>query len=102
MNNYQWVKPELLQMMDMQRKYIRPYKIGHGQSDVSEEQYLERLNGRKTYQRKRFETYRDIFTGSKYRSPSFESSAQDVTIRLNYNPGYVDITPYCDMYPYVK
>lgn len=102
MSKYQQVKPELLQMMDMQRKYIRPYKTGHGQSSVSEPQYLERLNGRKTYQRKRFETYREIFTGSKYRTASFESSAQVITIRLNNNPGSVEITPYCDMYPYVK
>ena len=102
MSKYQQVKPELLQMMDMQRKYIRPYKTGHGQSSVSEPQYLERLNGRKTYQRQRFETYREIFTGSKYRAASFESSAQDITIRLNNNPGFIEITPYCDMYPYVK
>lgn len=102
MHNYQWVKPVLLQMMDMQRKYIRPYKTGHGQSTVSEPQYLERLNGRKTLQRKRFETYREIFTGSKYRAPSFHSSAQSITMRVNHNPGYVEITPYCDMYPYFK
>lgn len=102
MHNYQWVKPTLLQMMDMQRKYIRPYKTGHGQSTTSEPQYLERLNGRKSLQRKRFEKYREIFTGSKYRAASFESSAQDVTMRINNNPGFIEITPYCDMYPYLK
>ena len=102
MNNYQAYKPTLLQMLDMYRKYIRPYKTGHGPSTVSESQYLERMNGRKTFQRKRFETYREIYVGSKYRAASFEDGSQDITIRINYNPGSVTVTPYCDMYPYFK
>ena len=102
MNSYQAYKPTLLQMLDMYRKYIRPYKTGHGPSTVSEPQYLERMNGRKTFQRKRFETYREIYVGSKYRAASFEDGSQDITIRINYNPGSVTVTPYCDMYPYFK
>jgi hypothetical protein len=107
MTQYQAHKPILLEMMDMYRKYIRPYKIGHGWSankplPTSEPQYLERMNGRKALQRKRFETYRDIYTGSKYQAASFSSSNNDITFRVNKNGGIMEITPYCDMYPAIK
>ena len=107
MTDYQSKKPALLEMIDMYRKYIRPYKIGHGWSankplPTSEPQYLERLNGRKKLQRKRFETYREIYTGSKYQSASFSSSNNDITFRVNKNGGIMEVTPYCDMYPAIK
>lgn len=107
MTQYQAHKPILLEMIDMYRKYIRPYKIGHGWSankplPTSEPQYLERMNGRKALQRKRFETYRDIYTGSKYQAASFSSSNNDITFRVNKNGGIMEITPYCDMYPAIK
>jgi hypothetical protein len=102
MNRYQSCKPELLEMIDMYRKYIRPYKTGHGRSTTSEPQYLPRMNGRKKLQRKRFETYREFFTGSKYQSSTFTTSENNITCRINGSGGTITLIPYCDMYPYMK
>ena len=120
-NDYQWQKPERLNLFDMTRKYIRPYKQGHyrtnlnkdetGKTIVSQGQYLPMLNGRKTLQRKRFEKYREMYCNSKYfhtdikkdlltfRCTAPEYANPDAANHTTVTWGkYFDITPYCDMY----
>lgn len=123
-NEYQGLKPERLQMIDMRRKYLRPYKEGHyrtnlkedptGKTIVSQGQYLTMLNGRKALQRERFEKYRSVYCDSKYQSTALKEDL--MTFRAN-SPDYADpskpdhitvtwgdyfdITPYCDMYVYL-
>lgn len=123
-NEYQASKPERLEMIDMRRKYVRPYKEGHyrtnlkqdatGNTIVSQGQYLTMLNGKKALQRERFEKYRSIYTDSKYQATALKEDL--MTFRANSpdyaNPNaanhisvtwgeYFDITPYCDMYVYL-
>jgi hypothetical protein len=96
-NEYQSNKPERLEMIDMKRKYIRPYKEGHyrtnlkedatGKTIVSQGQYLTMLNGKKALQRKRFEKYRSIYTDSKYQSTALKEDL--MTFRAD-SPDYAD------------
>ena len=121
---YQSNKPERLEMIDMRRKYIRPYKEGHyrtnlkqdptGNTIVSQGQYLTMLNGKKELQRERFEKYRSVYTDSHYQSTAlkedlmtFRANSPDyadpsAANHINVTWGeYFDITPYCDMYVYL-
>ena len=121
---YQSNKPERLEMIDMRRKYIRPYKEGHyrtnlkqdptGNTVVSQGQYLTMLNGKKELQRERFEKYRSVYTDSHYQSTAlkedlmtFRANSPDyadpsAANHINVTWGeYFDITPYCDMYVYL-
>ena len=117
---YQAYKPERLEMIDMRRKYIRPYKEGHYRTNlkegklVSQGQYLPMLNGKKELQRERFEKYRSIYTDSKYQStaikdnlitwragsPDYADPANPNHISVTWGE-YYEITPYCDMYLYL-
>lgn len=121
---YQAMKPERLEMIDMRRKYLRPYKEGHyrtnlkkdptGQTIVSQGQYLTMLNGKKALQRERFENYRSIYCNSKYQATAikedlvtFRSDSPDYADPSNPNHisvtwgEYFDIVPYCNMYLYM-
>jgi hypothetical protein len=94
---YQSNKPERLEMIDMRRKYIRPYKEGHyrtnlkqdptGNTVVSQGQYLTMLNGKKELQRERFEKYRSIYTDSHYQSTALKEDL--MTFRAN-SPDYAN------------
>lgn len=111
--NYQWMKPERLQMIDMRRKYLRPYTDGHyrtnldkdptGQTVVQIPRYLSMLNGRKTYQRERFEKYMEPYMASKYISAVAKRNLMSFRIYSPANGGMtpgtiLKITPYSDLY----
>lgn len=118
--DYQSYKPERLEMIDMRRKYIRPYKEGHYRTNlkegkvVSQGQYLPMLNGKKELQRERYEKYRSIYTDSKYQStaikdnlitwragsPDYANPNAENHITVTWGE-YYEITPYCDMYLYL-
>ena len=72
-NTYQQVKPEKLWMIDMRRKYFRPYEEnGATDNDSSgnfgSTSYIPMMLGDKKNQRKRFETYQEKYCSSKYAS----------------------------------
>lgn len=102
-NQYQWQKPERLEMFDMRRKYLRPYIEGHYGSNRKEgktqsyTQYLPMLNGRKTYQRQAFEKYREAYMNSKYQ---VVSDTESLNFRATtYQPEEtITVTPYCWLY----
>lgn len=114
---YQENKPERLQMFDVRRKYLRPYLEGHYATNNKNgtikrfETYLPMLNGRKTYQRQRFEKYMEAYVGTKRVSPNTKLDL--ITIRSDQlikdangestgtRPYITDtfyLTPYCDLY----
>jgi hypothetical protein len=105
-NDYQDIKPEVLEMKDMWKKYLRPaegYTRPNGVA-VQTTGFIERLNGKKKYQRARFETYQDAYFSSKYATPT---AVQDsITGRFTSNIGsstvpfgeYFTLTPYSDLY----
>lgn len=123
-NAYQSMKCERLELIDMRRKYIRPYKEGHyrtnlkadpsGETIISQGQYLTMLNGKKILQRERFEKYRSIYTDSKYQataikedlmtwranSPEYANPNAENHISVTWGD-YFEITPYCNMYLYL-
>lgn len=108
-DNYQWNKPERLQMIDMRRKYIRPYTEGHYRSNITdngdasisirETKYMNMLNGRKTYQRRRFEKNQEKYLAAKYFTPTIK--ADDISFRAwTKTTEHEDIVlkPYADTY----
>ena len=104
-NEYQSYKPERLEMFDMRRKYIRPYTDGHYASNVkagkvqSYIQYLPMLNGRKKYQRKAFEIYREAYVNSKY---DVVDDSKALSFRAKAPEGSsITVTPYCWLYVHV-
>ena len=73
-------------MIDMRRKYIRPYTEGHYRANINndnknirETKYMNMLNGRKTYQRRRFEKNQDKYLAAKYFTPTIK--ADDISFR---------------------
>jgi hypothetical protein len=103
-------------MFDARRKYLRPYLEGHYATNNKEnglkrfDTYLPMLNGRKTYQRQRFEKYMDKYMGSKYVSPNIKADIitfrsdqlvkdeNDLPTPRPYVSDTFYITPYCDLY----
>lgn len=60
-NQWQSVIPERCWIEDYYRKYFRPHEI------YNDDGFIRMLEGgKKTYQRKQFETYQDIYISSKY------------------------------------
>lgn len=96
--DYQRVKPERLVMMDMRRKYLRPYEEN---GTVS---YLPMMLGSKKQQREQFEKYQEPYMASKFVGTS--CTTDRLTIR-GYTPvnwsgvqpdGTLRIKPYADTY----
>ena len=96
-------------MIDMRRKYIRPYTEGHYRSNIAdngdasisirETKYMNMLNGRKTYQRRRFEKNQDKYLAAKYFTPTIK--ADDISFRAwTKTTEHEDIVlkPYADTY----
>ncbi len=91
--------PERLWMLDLARKYFRPYE------DNGTTTYLEEMMyGKKKYQRRQFLRYQAPYMASKYLAS--RCTADAITMR-GYTPanwtgvkpdGTVTITPYADMY----
>jgi hypothetical protein len=100
--DYQWVKPERLELVDMRRKYIRPYETKTYDYEIpvnSTQAYLPMLYGRKEHQRNRFETYEEKYIASKYTGGV---ATQDVATLRAYARGDIKVTPYADMYVNIK
>lgn len=94
----QAMKPERLWIMDMRRKYFRPYEENGTTS------YLEMMHGSKKHQRRQFQKYQEKYMSSKYVGAVCTSDV--ITIR-GYTPvnwtgikpdGTFHIRPYADMY----
>lgn len=94
----QSMKPERLWIMDMRRKYFRPYETNGTTS------YLEMMHGDKKHQRRQFQKYQEKYMASKYVGAACTSDV--ITIR-GYTPtnwsgvkpdGTFHITPYADTY----
>lgn len=101
-DDYQSVKPEALWIADMAQKYYRPYLTGGTTA------YLTMMYGKKTHQRKQFETYQEKYMSSKYLGSVCTSDA--LTYR-GYTPEVwegikpnsdLTVTPYADMYINIK
>lgn len=112
METYQNVKPERLWIMDMHRKYFRPYEE-HGVTEATDDKpstrkYLEMMHGSKKQQRRQFERYQEKYIASKYVGTTATSDV--ITIRA-YTPSewagvepssQFQVTPYADMYIVVR
>lgn len=112
METYQNVKPERLWIMDMQRKYLRPYEEG-GITEATDDKpsttaYLEMMHGSKKHQRRQFEKYQERYIASKYVGTTATS---DVLTLRTYTPTEwsgvapsttFHITPYADTYIVVR
>ena len=67
--NWQKVIPEICWIEDFNRKYFRPNNV------YGDKSYLARLaNGKKTHQRKQYETYQEQYTSSEYKTSATEGS----------------------------
>lgn len=98
---YQNYKCNWLQMIDMRRKYLRPFTYGHGPSTkekVSEEKYLPMLQGRKTLQRRRYQKYQEPYFESKYTQTTTHNQ---FTFRAAYSEIGPVIVPYIKCYPII-
>ena len=108
MDAYQSVKPERLWIMDMQRKYFRPYEEGGVTEETDDKPsttaYLEMMHGSKKHQRRQFEKYQEKYIASKYVGATATS---DVMTLRTYTPTEwtgvepnttFHITPYADTY----
>lgn len=97
---FQNVIPERCWIYDYFRKYIRPCRLGLAST------YLDRLEGgKKTHQRKQFETYQDYYIDSKYMA----GDCTDNLIDIRANKGelfnadsVIDVTHYIDCYEYAS
>lgn len=90
--------PERLRIMDMRRKYFRPFE------DNGTTSYLEMMHGDKKHQRRQFQKYQEKYISSKYVGATCTSDV--ITIR-GYTPtdwsgvkpdGTFHIEPYADTY----
>ena len=98
---YQGYKCNWLQMIDMRRKYLRPFTYGHGpdtKTKVSEEKYLPMLQGRKTLQRRRYQKYQEVYFESKYTQTTTHNQ---FTFRAAYSEIGPSIIPYIKCYPII-
>lgn len=94
----QAMKPERLWIMDMRRKYFRPYETNGTTS------YLEMMHGDKKHQRRQYQKYQEKYMASKYVGATCTSDV--ITVR-GYTPvnwsgvkpdGTFHIVPYADTY----
>lgn len=103
--------PEELWRLDIERKYIRPYKTGSwdptNQVYKIDKTFLEGMaNGRKRYQRRQFERDQEIYVATKYLqsailSDSIEmrlATADPESVQVVPVNDTIKITPYSDMY----
>lgn len=103
--------PEELWRLDIERKYIRPYKTGSwdptNQVYKIDKTFLEGMaNGRKRYQRRQFERDQEIYVATKYlQSAIFSDSiemrlatADPESVQVVPVNDTIKITPYSDMY----
>lgn len=75
---YQDIIPERCWVYDYFRKYIRPRRLGQ-----DEKTYLRRLEGgKKTHQRKQYETYQQYYLDSKYQT-GLAGGSNLIDLRLN-------------------
>ena len=96
--------PEICWIFDYIRKYIRPRRLG---LDINT--FLERLEGgKKTHQRRQYETYQDYYINSKYLAGGNFKESGAIDMRLNSDPAgivawskdlTIPIKTYIDMYP---
>lgn len=90
--------PERCWIEDYYRKYIRPYEV------YSDSTYLDMLEGgKKTHQRRQYETYQEIYLATKYRSSAIYNKNNSIYIRGNakYLDGTKPVIPvkmYADCY----
>lgn len=98
MEKEQALKPERLWIMDMRRKYFRPYE------DNGTVSYLPMMHGDKKHQRRQFQKYQEKYMSSKHVGTACTSDV--ITIR-GYTPtewsgvkpdGTFHIIPYADTY----
>lgn len=96
-DNWQSQFPEELWRLDIERKYLRPYRNGNTRFLNS------MMNGRKKYQRRQFERDQEKYMGSKHLASSVTSD--QIMFRCNtpttavVAPNYtLSIVPYSDMY----
>lgn len=110
-DRYQNQFPEELWRLDIERKYIRPYKTGawvpKDKVYVTDDTFLRGMaNGRKKYQRRQFERDQEIYVATKYlQSTIFADSielrlatADPDSVRVVPVNDTIKITPYSDMY----
>ena len=101
-NEWQSSIPERCWIYDYFRKYIRPRRLG-----MDQETYLHRLEGgKKTHQRKQYETYHRYYLDSKYQTGKAHTSRIDLRSNSGnaaFAEDYVTpITTYIDCYPYMS
>ena len=86
--------PERVWIEDYYRKYFRPREF------FSDSTYIEKLaGGKKTHQRKRFETYQGYYIDSKYVGTDINNN--NVNLRANRKtdkPIEIPLRTYCDCY----
>lgn len=98
MKAYQSIQPEWLWILNMRRKYIRPYE------ELNDQLYLPRMNGTKELQRAQFQLYQEDYIASKYASAHSKESR--ILFRANKQPDAVSesgavtvtVTMYQDCY----
>lgn len=79
-NQWQNIIPERCWIEDYYRKYFRPHEI------YKDDMFISMLEGgKKTYQRKQFETYQDIYISSKYGGKTTENAY--LLVRSNNTSG---------------
>ena len=93
-NKWQSVIPERCWIEDYYRKYIRPYEV------YNDDMFLDmHEGGKKTYQRKQYETYQNYYISSKYFGSSCKTNY--FTMRPNgqdLSSFKIPITLYADCY----
>lgn len=76
---HQDIIPEICWIQDYERKYIRPRRLG-----LDETSFLSRLEGgRKTHQRKQYETYQEFYMNSKYVAGTAFTDGASILFRFN-------------------
>lgn len=98
---HQDIIPEICWIQDYERKYIRPRRLG-----LDETTFLSRLEGgRKTHQRKQYETYQEFYLNSKYVASAAFTDSAGIEFRFNKDGEFalqptdvLPITFYIDCY----
>ena len=98
---HQDIIPEICWIQDYERKYIRPRRLG-----LDETTFLSRLEGgRKTHQRKQYETYQEFYLNSKYVASTAFTDSAGIEFRFNKDGDFAlkptDVLPmtfYIDCY----